>query len=122
MIVTFHTAEDTNKAIHNGLYISSKCCTTCKLLPEPYHCYKYHTINTQHITANCKEICDICNTCRGTHLSTGSDHMSKIKMGIVDFKGENTLISSKTTKARKWYVITINIDGAVLICEGIGGI
>jgi hypothetical protein len=48
--------------------------------------------------------------------------MSKIKMGIVDFKGEKTLIPSKTTKARKWYVITINIDGAVLICERIGGI
>jgi hypothetical protein len=35
MIITFHTAEDTNKAIHNNFYIFSKCCTTCKLLPEP---------------------------------------------------------------------------------------
>ena len=35
MILTFQTAEDANKAIHNNLYIHGKCCITCKLLPEP---------------------------------------------------------------------------------------
>src|SRR5882762_1737208 len=69
MIITFRTAEDANKAIHDNLYISGKRCITRKLLPEPRRCYKCHAINAQHIAANCKEITDICHTCGGAHLS-----------------------------------------------------
>ena len=68
MILTFHSAEDTNKAIHN-LYIHSKRCITRKLLPEPRCCFNCHAINTQHIAANCKEITDICSTCGSAHIS-----------------------------------------------------
>jgi hypothetical protein len=45
MILTFHTAKDTNKAIHNNLYIHCKRCATQKLLPKPHHCFKCHAIN-----------------------------------------------------------------------------
>ena len=69
MILTFRSAEDANKAIHNNLYIHGKRCITRKLLPEPRRCFKCHAINAQHIAANCKEITDICSTCGGAHIS-----------------------------------------------------
>jgi hypothetical protein len=69
MIVTFRTAEATNLAIRNNLYICGKRCTTRKLLPEPRCCYKCQAVGTHHIAAMCKEITDICDTCGGAHLS-----------------------------------------------------
>ncbi|KIM73988.1 hypothetical protein PILCRDRAFT_54979, partial [Piloderma croceum F 1598] len=69
MILTFRTAEDTNRAIQNSLYICGKRCNTWKLLPEPRRCFKCHAINARHIAANCKEISDICDSCGGAHLS-----------------------------------------------------
>jgi len=69
MIFTFHTVEDANKAICNSLYICGKRCITRKLITEPQSCFKCHTINTRHVAANCKEITDICDTCRGAHPS-----------------------------------------------------
>jgi hypothetical protein len=67
MIFNFRSAEDANKAIGNSLYIRGKCCITCKLLPEPRRCYKCHAINAHHVAASCREITDICDTCRGAH-------------------------------------------------------
>ena len=48
---------------------------------------------------------------------TGSDHVAKVKMGIVDLKGKEIVIPSKATKAHKWYVNIVNIDSAMLTCE-----
>ena len=81
MILTFRTAEDANKAIHNSLYIHGKRCITRKLLPKPQRCFKCHAINAQHIAASCKEITDICSTCGGAHISKDcqlkNDHPDK---------------------------------------------
>ena len=56
MILTFRTAEDANKAIHNSLYIHGKRCITRKLLPKPQRCFKCHAINAQHIAADRKSV------------------------------------------------------------------
>jgi hypothetical protein len=67
MIINFRSADDTNKAIRNSLYIRGKRCITRKLLPEPRRCYKCHAINAHHVAASCREITDICDTCGGAH-------------------------------------------------------
>ena len=50
-------------------------------------------------------------------ITTGSDHVAKVKMGIIDLKGKKTIIPLKATKARKRYVNVVYIDGAMLTCE-----
>ena len=47
----------------------------------------------------------------------GSDCVAKVKMGVVNLKGKESIIPSKATKARKRYVNIVDIDGAMLTCE-----
>ena len=52
-----------------------------------------------------------------TDQITDSNRVAKIKTGVVDLKGKETLVPSKANKAHKQYVTVINIDWALLICK-----
>jgi hypothetical protein len=43
--------------------------------------------------------------------------VAKVKRGVIDLKGKETIIPLKATKARKRYVNVVYIDGAMLTCE-----
>jgi hypothetical protein len=45
-----------------------------------------------------------------TDQITDSNRVAKIKTGVVDLKGKETLVPSKANKAHKQYVTVINID------------
>jgi hypothetical protein len=54
------------------------------------------------------------NTLHSLIKMTGSDHVAKVKTGIINLKGKETVIPSKATKARKRYVNIVDINGVML--------